>query len=116
MQCEPCGGIESRLSDDECTALLQQLPGWRICIENGVKQLVKEFEFDDYRQAFDFTSRITAVAERNQHHPAILLEWGKVTLSWWTHKIGGLHTNDFVLAARSELVARDPENFPLQSH
>ena len=63
------------------------------------------FQFDDFAQALDFTNRVGAIAEDQGHHPALLTEWGRVTVAWWTHKIRGLHRNDFVMAARTDEVA-----------
>ena len=55
-----------------------------------------------FAQALAVTNRVGEQAEEEGHHPALLTEWGKVTVSWWTHKIGGLHQNDFIMAARTD--------------
>ena len=60
------------------------------------------FKFDDYEQSLKFSQKVAALAEEEDHHPAILLEWGKVEVTWWTHKIGGLHKNDFIAAAKTD--------------
>ena len=60
--------------------------------------------FKNFEQALQFTNKLGTVAEQQNHHPAILTEWGKVTVSWWTHKIGGLHKNDFIMAARTDAI------------
>jgi 4a-hydroxytetrahydrobiopterin dehydratase len=60
------------------------------------------FTFGNFAQALDYTNRVGTLAEEAGHHPALLVEWGKVTVSWWTHKIKGLHRNDFIMAARSD--------------
>jgi len=65
-------------------------------------RLEKAFQFKDFRQALAFTNRIAQLANEADHHPAILTEWGKVTVTWWTHKIKGLHKNDFIMAAKTE--------------
>jgi 4a-hydroxytetrahydrobiopterin dehydratase len=67
-----------------------------------VKHLEKEFKFDNFVHALAFTNKIGELAEEEGHHPALLTEWGKVTVSWWTHKIRGLHRNDFIMAAKSD--------------
>ena len=67
---------------------------------DGIKRLRRVFSFDDFGQALDFTSRVGELAEAEGHHPALLTEWGQTTVSWWTHKIKGLHRNDFIMAAR----------------
>jgi 4a-hydroxytetrahydrobiopterin dehydratase len=56
----------------------------------------------DFIKAMDFTNRAAQLANEEDHHPAILTEWGKVTVTWWTHKIKGLHQNDFIMAAKTD--------------
>ena len=64
--------------------------------------LNKVFKFEDYVQSLEFTQKVAALAEEEDHHP-YPLEWGKVEVTWWTHKIGGLHKNDFIAAAKPTL-------------
>jgi 4a-hydroxytetrahydrobiopterin dehydratase len=85
------------------------LPDWRIVIRDGVEQLERAFTFKDFAQALAFTNRVGAIAEEENHHPALLTEWGKVTVTWWTHEIGGLHTLDFELAARTDRQYTNPQ-------
>ena len=75
----------------------------------GILQLERVFTFSDFAQALAFTNKVGALAEEAGHHPAILTEWGKVTVTWWTHKIGGLHRNDFIMAARTDHAAQHAE-------
>lgn len=82
--------------------MLAQLPGWRVEVRDGVSQLEKTFRFDNYQQSMDFTNRVAALAEAEDHHPALLTEWGKVRVTWWTHAIDGLHHNDFICAAKTD--------------
>ncbi|MCL7455388.1 MAG: 4a-hydroxytetrahydrobiopterin dehydratase, partial [Anaerolineae bacterium] len=81
---------------------LQQLPGWEVLEREGVPQLERTFKFADFAQALGFTNRVGQLAEEKDHHPTIVTEWGKVTVTWWTHSVGGLHQNDFVMAARTD--------------
>lgn len=83
-------------------AMLRQLSGWDIEVIDGVARLQKSYRFKNFAEALDFSCRVGALAEHEGHHPALLTEWGKVTVQWWTHKIGGLHRNDFVMAARTD--------------
>ena len=69
---------------------------------DGIKRLRRAFKFKDFREAMQFTNRVGELAEQEDHHPAILTEWGKVTVTWWTHKIKGLHRNDFIMAAKTD--------------
>ncbi len=81
---------------------MEQLPHWSVVEVHGVERLERVYTFGNFTQALDFTVRVGRMADEQDHHPALLTEWGKVTVSWWTHKIGGLHRNDFVCAARSD--------------
>ena len=87
-----------KLTDEEIRSRIGARRGWTF--HNN--QLTREFKFRDFAQALAFTDRVGALAEEEDHHPAILTEWGKVTVAWWTHKIRGLHRNDFVMAAKSD--------------
>lgn len=104
MTCEPCRRGGSPVSDGEKAAWLRELPGWRIVLHQGVERLEKVFTFPDFAAALAFTNRVGELAEAQDHHPALLTEWGQVTVSWWTHKIGGLHRNDFIMAAHTDSV------------
>jgi 4a-hydroxytetrahydrobiopterin dehydratase len=77
------------------------VPDWEVVEQAGVKRLERVFKFKNFAQALDFTNRVGTLAEAEDHHPALLTEWGKVTVTWWTHAIGGLHRNDFVMAAKT---------------
>ncbi|HBO95166.1 MAG TPA: 4a-hydroxytetrahydrobiopterin dehydratase [Gammaproteobacteria bacterium] len=100
--CEACRADAPTVSRDERSDLLQQIPQWRIVSEAGEDKLRREFTFADFAAALAFTIRVGELAETVNHHPALLTEWGKVTVSWWSHKLGGLHRNDFRLAAKTD--------------
>jgi 4a-hydroxytetrahydrobiopterin dehydratase len=100
--CEPCRKGAPTVTDDEARELMMELPGWRIVERDGVKQLERAYEFPTFVAALAFTLRVGEIAEAAGHHPALLTEWGRVTVTWWTHKIGGLHRNDFVMAAKTD--------------
>ena len=101
-RCTACRGDEPTLNDAEIGELSPQVPDWRIEERHGVKRLKRAFRFGDFGGALDFTDGVGERAEQAGHHPALLTEWGRVTVTWWTHKIGGLHLNDFVMAARTD--------------
>jgi 4a-hydroxytetrahydrobiopterin dehydratase len=101
MKCTACRGDEPTLTDAEIVGLRPKVPDWQIVQREGVKRLERVFKFRNFAQALVFTNRVGEQAEEEGHHPALLTEWGKVTVSWWTHKIGGLHQNDFIMAART---------------
>ena len=102
MKCTACRGGEPTLSDEEIAELRPQVPDWRIVERDGVKRLERTFGFRNFAEALAFTDKVGELAEEEGHHPALLTEWGKVTVTWWTHKIGGLHHNDFVMAAKTD--------------
>ena len=102
MKCVPCQGGEPPLSEAEIVGLRPQVPGWDIYEKEGVKRLERVFKFKNFVQALAFTNRVGELAEQEDHHPALLTEWGKVTVTWWTHKIRGLHSNDFIMAAKTD--------------
>ena len=104
IACEACNAQAETVTDTEQQELLEQIPGWRIEKRNGTSQLEASFRFDNFAQALDFTNQVGAAAEQEQHHPAIITEWGKATITWWTHKIRGLHKNDFIMAARTSQI------------
>ncbi|MDT8399709.1 MAG: 4a-hydroxytetrahydrobiopterin dehydratase [Pseudomonadales bacterium] len=107
--CTACRPGSPTVPNDEMTALLSQLPQWQLQHDNDIPQLRRSYRFPDFRSALAFTGQVGELAEAAQHHPAILTEWGRVTLSWWTHTIGGLHQNDFIMAARCDRLY--PEEF-----
>ncbi len=90
------------MSEGELTALLREIPAWRVVERDGVRRLERVVTFPDFAAALAFTNRVGAAAESEGHHPALLTEWGRVTVTWWTHAIGGLHRNDFIMAARTD--------------
>jgi len=100
--CEACRADAPRVTESEVASLLKEIPEWKI-IQNddGVNQLTRTFQFDDFVSAQAFTNKVADLAESLGHHPKIVLEWGKVEVVWWTHKIKGLHRNDFVAAAKT---------------
>jgi 4a-hydroxytetrahydrobiopterin dehydratase len=90
------------MSDTKINDLMPQLPGWQVKEVDGEKRLEREFKRTDFADALAFTNRIGEIAEQEDHHPRVVTEWGKVTVQWWTHKVGGLHQNDFIMAARTD--------------
>jgi 4a-hydroxytetrahydrobiopterin dehydratase len=100
--CKACLEDEAHLRQPEINALLADLPGWQRVEHNKVNMLQKTYSFPDFVTALAFTNRVGAMAEEQGHHPDILTAWGRVELTWYTHKINGLHRNDFRCAARSD--------------
>jgi 4a-hydroxytetrahydrobiopterin dehydratase len=102
MKCEACRKGAPQVTEEEAREYMQQIPDWAILEHDGIRRLERAFKFANFVDALAFTNKIGALAEEEGHHPAILTEWGKVIVAWWTHKIGGLHRNDFVMAAKTD--------------
>jgi len=101
-KCEACRHGAPKASPEEIEQLRKQIPKWSVSSREDVPRLERVFDFADFAGALAFTNRVGQIAEEEGHHPAILTEWGKVTISWWTHKIRGLHRNDFIMAAKTD--------------
>ena len=105
LACVPCRGGEPTLADNEIAGLLPQVAEWAVIEKDGVKRLERVFKFKDFVEALAFTQKVGHLAESEGNHPLIITEWGRVTIQWWTHKIKGLHRNDFIMAAKTGLLA-----------
>jgi 4a-hydroxytetrahydrobiopterin dehydratase len=101
-QCEACRADAPKVSEAELKALIHEIPDWVVESRDGILQLERRFEFPDFVTALDFTRRVGELAEREGHHPKLTTEWGSVVVTWWSHKIRGLHRNDFIMAAKTD--------------
>lgn len=108
LQCIPCRAGTPPLTDDEIAALRPDVPDWDVIERDGIKRLERVFRFKNFAEALAFTHEVGELAESEGHHPALLTEWGRVTVTWWTHKIKGLHRNDFIAAAKTDRLAAAP--------
>ncbi len=104
MKCIACRGGDPPASQEERDDFFPQIPEWQVVDVDGGERLQRGYKFKKYLDAVGFSSKIGKWAEDQDHHPAILLEWGKVTVTWWTHVVDGLHQNDFVSAAKSDQI------------
>ncbi len=102
MHCEACRADAPKVGDEELKSLIGEIPDWGVQTRDGVMQLERAYKFRNFVEALDFANRVGAIAEEEGHHPAILVEWSRVTVTWWSHKIRGLHRNDFIMAARTD--------------
>ena len=102
MACVACRVGAPTVTADELARYRPQVPDWQIVAPEGIQQLERAFKFRDFAQALAFTDQVGQAAEAAGHHPRLVTEWGKVTVTWWTHKIKGLHRNDFVMAAKTD--------------
>lgn len=99
-KCTACRRDSPRVTEADIQELRPQIPEWTLTEVDGIARLERTFRFSNFAQALNFTNQVGALAEEEGHHPAILTEWGKVTVSLWTHKIRGLHRNDLIMAAK----------------
>ena len=103
-KCEACTIDAPLVSDSEAKILLLELDSWVIENVSGINQLIKTYKFSNYAESLDFSNKVADLAESEDHHPKIVLEYGSVEVSWWSHKIKGLHKNDFICAAKTDLI------------
>ncbi len=106
-RCVACRKDSPRVTPAEIAELQPRIPDWILVEREGIGRLERVYHFPDFVRALAFTHRVGELAETESHHPAILTEWGKVTVTWWTHKIRGLHRNDFVMAAKTDRLLAD---------
>ncbi len=109
MKCEACRRGAPRVTAEESRTLHTQVPDWALLERNAIQRLERAFAFGDFVDALAFTNAVGALAEEEGHHPALLTEWGSVTVTWWTHKIRGLHQNDFIMAAKTDQLFPEDE-------
>jgi 4a-hydroxytetrahydrobiopterin dehydratase len=100
--CSACRLDAPQLTGDELRIAMSHLANWELAVDSGVNQLLRVYTFKNFVEAMAFTHAVANLAEGNGHHPALLTEWGKVSVRWWTHKIHGLHENDVIMAAKTE--------------
>ena len=105
QKCVPCSGNLPPATKEEVNTYKTQIPDWDIITENDELHLQRVYQFPDFKTALAFTNLVGEIAEEEGHHPALLTEWGKVTVTWWTHAINGLHQNDFIMAAKTDRLA-----------
>ncbi len=102
LKCVACRGGDPALTEAEIAELHPQTPDWQIVTQDAVLRLQRVFKFKNYAQAVEFTNKVAAIADEQDHHPLIVLEWGRVAVQWWTHVVKGLHKNDFIMAAKTD--------------
>ncbi len=104
QKCVACRRDSPAVTPDQVAEFKQQAPDWETISEDGIPKLCRTFKFTDFVQALSFTQKVGELAEREGHHPRIVTEWGRVSVTWWTHKIKNLHVNDFIAAAKTDAI------------
>lgn len=107
MKCVPCHGQIPPLTMDEITPLLPQVRAWNLVEERGELRLQRRVKTPGFMGAIKLANQIAEIAEMNDHHPTLLIEYGWLTITWWTYGIGGLHKNDFIMAAKTDRLIED---------
>jgi 4a-hydroxytetrahydrobiopterin dehydratase len=105
--CEACRFDEPKATDDEIKNFLDSCPRWTLHDDDGIQKLYQIYKFKNFESALVFTNTFAAIAKDEGHHPAILTEWGSVSITWWSHKIMGLHVNDFIMCAKCDVAYSD---------
>jgi 4a-hydroxytetrahydrobiopterin dehydratase len=106
-RCVACRRDSPRVTEAEIAELRREVSDWQLLQRDGIARLERVFHFLSFADALAFTNRVGVLAEAEGHHPALLTEWGRVTVTWWTHKIRGLHRNDFIMAAKTDALAAE---------
>lgn len=106
-RCVACRRDSPQVTEAETPELKREIPDWHLVERDGIARLERVFDFPSFAQALVFTNRVGALAEDEGHHPALLTAWGRVTVTWWTHKIRGLHRNDFIMAAKTDALVAE---------
>ena len=100
-KCEACRKDSPQVTDEEKAALHPMVAEWDLTSAGGINRLDRTFKVADFTQAMALAYKVGQEAETEGHHPRITVEWGRVNVAWWTHKIKGLHRNDFIMAAKT---------------
>ena len=103
-KCEACRIDAPVVTAGEKDKFMAELNDWQIILVEGIEQLYKVFKFDSYQEAMKFSQSVAVLADQEDHHPKIVLEWGRVEVFWSSHKIKGLHKNDFICAAKTDQI------------
>ena len=101
-ECTPCHKGAPKLSNAQITLYLEDVASWKVVSEDEELKLFKKFELNNFEETMTFVNRVAAISQQNGHHPVMLVEFRMVSIWWWTHKIEGLHQNDFIMAAKTD--------------
>jgi len=104
LSCIPPRKGDPSLTKTQIKQLRSQVPEWNVVRQEGAQRLERVFKFKNFKDALVFTVKVGNTAETEDHHPLVTLEWGKVTVMWWTHAVKGLHQNDFIMAAKTDQI------------
>ena len=106
-RCVACSRDSPSVTEEEVKQLRPAVSNWDLLDDDGIPKLDRTFSFRSFEQALAFTNAVGGLAEAEGHHPKLVTEWGRVGVTWWTHKIRNLHRNDFVMAAKTDQLYQD---------
>ncbi|MBI4299184.1 MAG: 4a-hydroxytetrahydrobiopterin dehydratase [Chloroflexi bacterium] len=106
-KCVACRSDSPHVTEQEIAELHPQIADWTLIVEEEIPKLERRFRFKNFVLALAFTNKIGDLAESEGHHPRIVTEWGRVAVTWWTHKIKNLHRNDFIMAAKTDQIYQE---------
>lgn len=101
-ECEPCKKGAPKLSNERIKIYLYEVASWKVVSEDEELKPFKKFDFNNFEETMTFVNKVAATAQQNGHHPILLVEFRAVSIWWWTHKIRGLHENDFIMASKTD--------------
>lgn len=104
-KCVPCEGGMPAFPDIAIEEYLKHVPGWICDFAASPRKIFQEFKFKDFLAAMKFINTVAEIAESEQHHPDIHVFYNKVKIEIWTHAVGGISENDFILAAKINKIA-----------
>lgn len=106
QRCVACRADSPHVTEEELAELGPQVPDWSMIQEDSIRKLQRRFRFRNFQKALAFTNAVGALAEEEGHHPRLVTEWGRVTVTWWAHAIRDLHRNDFIMAGKTDQAYR----------
>ena len=109
-KCVACRRDSPQVTEADVAELKPIIPDWELTEVDGIERLDRTFKVDDFAQAIALADKVGEAAEEEGHHPKITVEWGRVGVEWWTHKIKGLHRNDFIMAAKTDEIFGEAAN------
>lgn len=102
QECQEIKSNEKPLTDLQIGELKREIFSWDVIEKNGQKRLRRLYKFRSFPEALLFATQVGEKAEANKHHPRLIIDWQVTTVEWWTHDVGGLHCNDFIMAAKTD--------------
>ena len=102
QKCQACSGNTSRIDDTKINEHLSKLDNWSLNDEK--KMIYKKFKFKNFKQALEFTNKVGKIADQEGHHPDVSIGWGYSIIMLHTHAIKGLSINDFIMAAKIDIL------------